>query len=43
MFYADHERVIDAWLWDRDCKREGMVVTFCDEQSKLMFILRWVS
>ena len=41
-FYADNEPSIDEWLWERGCKRQGMVITFCDEQAKLMFMLRWI-
>lgn len=35
------EHIVDKWLWKRGCLRQGMVITFCDEESKLMFMLRW--
>jgi hypothetical protein len=41
-FYADHEPSIDEWLWEQGCKRQGMVITFCNEQAKTMFMLRWM-
>jgi hypothetical protein len=41
-FYAANEPSIDKWLWEYGCKRQGMVITFCDEQAKIMFMLRWV-
>jgi hypothetical protein len=40
-YKAYDEPVVDKWLWERGCLRQGMVITFCDEQAKLMFILRW--
>jgi hypothetical protein len=42
-FYADNEKTIDEWLEQNQCKRQGMVITFSDENTKLMFILRWAS
>lgn len=41
-FYADHEQVIDDWLWERECERQGMVLKFCNEETKILFIMRWV-
>lgn len=35
------EPIIDKWLWEQGCQRQGMVITFCDEQAKIMFMLRW--
>ena len=40
-FYADNEKEIDEWLEDIKCQRQGMTINFCDENTKLMFILRW--
>jgi hypothetical protein len=36
------EPTIDKWLVERGCLRQGMVITFCNEQAKLMFTLRWM-
>ena len=36
------ELIIDKWLQERECIRQGMVITFPNEQTKLMFILRWL-
>jgi hypothetical protein len=41
-FYADNEQVIDNWLWERSCERQGMVLKFCDEETKMLFMMRWV-
>lgn len=40
-FYADNEKEIDNWLWERDSEREGMVIRFCDEKVKMMFMIKW--
>jgi hypothetical protein len=40
-FYADNENAIDSWLNDHWCSRTGMVVEFWDEQTMMLFILRW--
>jgi len=40
-YYADHEVEIDAWLDEHDCERTGMIITFCDEETKMLFALRW--
>ena len=40
-FYADNEKKIDDWLDQNWCERQGMVITFSDENTKLMFMLRW--
>ena len=39
--YADNVDNIDDWLQEQGCDRKGMVITFCSEQAKLMFVLRW--
>jgi hypothetical protein len=36
------EPIVDKWLWERGCFRQGMVITFCDDNAKLMFMLRWM-
>lgn len=41
-FYADNEKTIDDWLEQNWCERQGMVITFNDENTKLMFMLRWL-
>lgn len=40
-FYADNEKEIDNWLWERDSEREGMVIRFSDEKVKMMFMIKW--
>ena len=40
-FYANNERTIDDWLWERDSERTGMVIKFDSENTKLMFMMRW--
>lgn len=42
-FYADHELEIDNWLYEYNCQREGMVIKFCNEKIKMMFIIRWAA
>lgn len=39
--YAENVNSIDDWLWEQGCDRKGMVITFCNENAKLMFMLRW--
>jgi len=41
-YYADHESEIDRWLEERECERTGMVIKFNNEQTKMMFMMRWV-
>jgi hypothetical protein len=40
-FYADNEVIIDNWLNEHWCSRTGMVINFWDEQTKVLFMLRW--
>lgn len=42
MYYDEHDEELDMWLENHDCKREGMVINFCDEATKMMFMLKWV-
>jgi len=42
-FYADNEEEIDDWLENHYCERTGMVIKFCDEHTRMLFILKWVS
>jgi hypothetical protein len=42
-FYADNEPSIDEWLWEQGCERQGMVITFYDEPTKIVFMLRYGS
>jgi hypothetical protein len=42
VYYADHDAELDIWLEEHNCDREGMVIRFCDEGTKMMFMLRWV-
>lgn len=41
-FYSENEQIIDNWLWERDSERTGMVIKFNSEDTKLMFMMRWV-
>ena len=40
-FYAENERTIDDWLRERGSERTGMVIKFDNENTKLMFMMRW--
>jgi len=42
MFYTDNADEIDQWLEERDCERTGMVIKFDSEQTKMLFMMRWV-
>jgi len=39
--YMSYTTDIDLWLEDHDCVREGMVIKFCDDKIKMLFMLRW--
>jgi hypothetical protein len=39
--YMNYSFAIDEWLEAHDCKRTGMVIKFCDDKTKMMFMLRW--
>jgi hypothetical protein len=41
-FYAENEQTIDNWLRERSSERTGMVIKFDSEDTKLMFMMRWV-
>lgn len=41
-YYAQHEVEIDTWLETYNCSREGMVIKFCDDKIKTLFILKWI-
>jgi hypothetical protein len=40
-YYADQEQIIDQWLEQQSCERQGMVLKFCNEKTKILFIMRW--
>lgn len=40
-YYSDNEFSIDTWLEKHDSERIGMVITFNNEQTKTLFVLRW--
>lgn len=41
-YYADNESKIDEWLELHDSERTGMVIKFNSEDTKLMFMMRWI-
>lgn len=41
-FYTDNESIIDQWLEDHHSKRTGIVIKFNSEQTKIMFMMRWM-
>ncbi len=43
MFYADNESEIDDWLEKYNCERTGMVIKFCDENTMMLFMIKWVN
>lgn len=40
-YYTAHSDEIDEWLWLHNSDRQGMVILFSDEQTRLMFMLKW--
>ncbi len=42
MYYTDHADQIDQWLDDHNSERTGMIIKFCNEQTKTLFILTWL-
>lgn len=40
-YYTDNAQIIDDWLYEHNSERTGMVIKFCDERIKTLFILRW--
>jgi hypothetical protein len=40
-YYTDHLHEIDDWLYKHNCLREGMNLYFADENTKMLFRLRW--
>lgn len=41
-YYTDNAQVIDDWLEEHSSERTGMIIKFCDERIKTLFILRWL-
>ena len=41
-YYTDHAQTIDDWLYEHGCERTGMIIKFCDDKIKTLFILKWV-
>ena len=41
-YYTDNEQVIDDWLIENDCERTGMVIKFCNEKIKILFIYKYL-
>lgn len=42
MYYTEHIETIDDWLEENDCQRKGMVIEFCNDQVRTMFMLKWL-
>ena len=40
-YYTINELAIDEWLEYHSSERKGMVIKFSDEQTKIMFMMRW--
>lgn len=40
-YYVNHSEEIDDWLDNYNSSREGMVIHLADEQTKMLFMLRW--
>jgi hypothetical protein len=41
MYYTNNTEEIDEWLHIHGCVREGMVIKFCNDRIKTLFILKW--
>lgn len=40
-FWAENELLLDQWCENNHAVRAGMIITFSDRASQLMFILQW--
>ncbi len=42
VYYIDHHNEIDRWLESNNCERQGMIIKFFDEKTKMLFLIKWM-
>jgi hypothetical protein len=41
LWYNAHKQALELWIQEHDVEMQGMIIKFCTEQERTLFILRW--